>query len=167
MHHYAQLPDPPAGVSAGAIMARFIDATGFRFHMATEGLTENEINFRPTEESMNTLELTRHIYSVLSWAHRSFQPTAKFDKTRTTFPELREGVLTTCAAFSAHLQQMSDEELAAVSVYLKRNDTTYSFWYLINGPISDALTHVGQIITWRRIAGNPIARISPFTGEGY
>ena len=29
-------------------------------------------------------------------------------------------------------------------------------WHLFNGPIDDAISHVGQITSFRRSAGNPI-----------
>jgi hypothetical protein len=36
---------------------------------------------------------------------------------------------------------------------------------LINGPIADALTHIGQIVSWRRINGNPQpSGVNPFKG---
>ncbi|MHC4608217.1 MAG: hypothetical protein ACYTAF_15010 [Planctomycetota bacterium] len=38
------------------------------------------------------------------------------------------------------------------------------FWNLINGPISDALTHVGQINALRRQAGKPAAGANVFLG---
>lgn len=31
---------------------------------------------------------------------------------------------------------------------------------LVQGPLSDALTHIGQLATLRRLAGNPVARVS-------
>ena len=36
---------------------------------------------------------------------------------------------------------------------------------LVQGPIGDALTHVGQIVMLRRMAGNPIHAASYFTAE--
>ena len=36
---------------------------------------------------------------------------------------------------------------------------------LVQGPIGDALTHVGQIVMLRRMAGNPIHPASYFTAE--
>ena len=36
---------------------------------------------------------------------------------------------------------------------------------LVQGPIGDALTHVGQIVMLRRIAGNPIRSAAYFTAE--
>jgi len=41
----------------------------------------------------------------------------------------------------------------------------FPFWNLINGPISDALWHVGQVVTFRRSSGNPFpAGVSVLTG---
>ena len=50
---------------------------------------------------------------------------------------------------------MSDSELESSNMTSSSTGKTYPFWYMLNGPIADALTHVGQITTWRRIAGNP------------
>jgi hypothetical protein len=36
---------------------------------------------------------------------------------------------------------------------------------LIQGPIGDALTHVGQIVMLRRVAGSPVRAESYFTAE--
>lgn len=164
---YQSLPTPPEHISAAAVLARLVDAIGFRYQLATADLTSNEINFRPVEGSMNMLELIDHIYKVLSWGHSAFDKNAIRQTNLKSFEDYRDATLQVCENFKTMLLQMTDEEVAQVSIHLKRNDTDYSFWYLINGPIADVLTHIGQIASWRRIAGNPIARISPFTGEGY
>ena len=39
-----------------------------------------------------------------------------------------------------------------------------SFWHIINGPIADAFTHVGQINSFRRLSGNPVPKANVFTG---
>jgi hypothetical protein len=39
------------------------------------------------------------------------------------------------------------------------------FWNMINGPLADALTHVGQINTYRRMNGNPTPRADVFRGR--
>ena len=36
---------------------------------------------------------------------------------------------------------------------------------LVQGPIGDALTHVGQIVMLRRMSGNPIRSVAYFTAE--
>ncbi len=35
---------------------------------------------------------------------------------------------------------------------------------MLNGPISDALTHVGQVNSFRRLSGNPVYGANVFTG---
>lgn len=167
MSNYHSLPTPPENFSAGSILARFIDSIGFRYQMASNGLTENEISFCPVEGSMNMTELNQHIYQVLAWAHRAFDKDAVRRKDLESFDDYRTAILQCCAEFKGRLLIMSDEEIESVGVYLRRADANYSFWYLINGPLTDVLTHIGQMVSWRRIAGNPVARISPFTGEKY
>lgn len=164
---FQSLPPTPSNLRSGAILSRFIVAIGFRYQVATNGLTQNEIQFRPVEGSMNMLELLDHIYKVLSWAYKAFDKNAKMDIPTNTYEGYREGTLQVCEAFKKRLEEMTDEEIEQTEVYLKRIDTTFSFWYLINGPISDVLTHIGQINSWRRIAGNPVDRISPFTGDPF
>lgn len=161
---FQSLPPTPSSFNSGAILSRFIVAIGFRYQVATKNLTEEEIQFRPEEGSMNMLELLDHIYKVLSWAYLAFDKDAKLDLPNMDYEGYREGTLQLCETFRNKLMKLTDEEIEQTEVYLKRMDTTYSFWYLINGPISDALTHIGQINSWRRITGNPVERISPFTG---
>jgi hypothetical protein len=37
---------------------------------------------------------------------------------------------------------------------------------MINGPIADALWHAGQVVTLRRVSGNPInPKVSVFNGR--
>jgi hypothetical protein len=164
---FQSLPPTPSNCSSGAILSRFVVAIGFRYQVATKGLTENEIQFRPVEGSMNMLELLDHIYKVLSWAYLAFDKNANLDIPNKNYESYREGTLQVCEAFRKKLLAMTDEEIEETEIYLKRIDTTFSFWYLINGPISDVLTHIGQINSWRRIAGNPVERISPFTGSPF
>jgi len=56
------------------------------------------------------------------------------------------------------LISMSDEELMKISI------DNRPFWHIINGPISDALTHIGQINSFRRLAGNPTPKANVFVG---
>ncbi|MFK7773236.1 MAG: hypothetical protein AB8F94_13895 [Saprospiraceae bacterium] len=164
---FQSLPPTPSHSNSGAILSRFIVAIGFRYQLATKDLTPNETEFRPIEGSMNMIELLDHIYKVLTWAYKAFDKNAPTDYPLETLENYREGTLEVCEAFRKRLLEMTNEEIEQTEVYLKRIDTTFSFWYLINGPISDVLTHIGQINSWRRMAGNPVERISPFTGESF
>jgi hypothetical protein len=45
------------------------------------------------------------------------------------------------------------------------NRSSYPIWNLINGPLSDVLYHTGQIVSFRRTSGNPIAKgVNVFMG---
>jgi len=163
---YQSLPEPPKESSEGKILARLVDGIGFRYQLATQGFTQKEIDFCPVEGSMNMMELIHHIYGLMKWTSGAFH-LPYTPKELTNFEEYRAETLHLCQIFSEFLSSQSDESIRAAGVYLKRMDKHFSFWYLINGPLADALTHIGQINTWRRISGNPVARISPFTGESY
>ena len=57
MNLYNKINETPADYTAANTLARFVDSFGFRYRFSTEGLTENEINFRPVEGSMDMYEL--------------------------------------------------------------------------------------------------------------
>ena len=45
------------------------------------------------------------------------------------------------------------------------HDLEFPFWYSINGPIADAMYHLGQVVALRRAAGLPIPDgVNPFMG---
>ncbi len=54
---------------------------------------------------------------------------------------------------------MSDEDLGRLRIRDK------PFWNIVNGPFSDALTHTGQINSFRRLNGNPVSGANVFLGE--
>ena len=167
MQFYQNLPEPPDQISGCTILTRFVDSIGHRFYHATDGFTEHEINFRPVEGSMSMMEVISHLYRLLFWTYSCFNTDVRPNKGLETFEEYRAEILMVCEKLSTHLKTFPAADLDKTNILLRRANKTYPFWYLINGPIADALSHIGQLTTWRRIAGNPIARISPFTGEPY
>ena len=69
-----------------------------------------------------------------------------------SFQQIRKASLLVLKDLTKKLKEMSDLELYEME---KKTSRKLPFWYWINGPLADALTHVGQITSWRRIAGNP------------
>lgn len=58
--------------------------------------------------------------------------------------------------------------LEEYNIVFQRGDTKSElpFWNQINGPISDALWHIGQVVSFRRSSGNPFSpRVSVLTGK--
>jgi len=61
---YFQIPDYPESYSAYTVAARVIDGLGFRYYWATEGLTEKDLVYRPSEEARSMLETIDHIQNL-------------------------------------------------------------------------------------------------------
>ena len=149
---YQTLPELPEAVSSTNVMARLVDGLGFRYRWATEGLTENEHAFRPCETSMNMTELMQHLYN-LAYTANTVLGGSEEKRDLTDFDELRSETLRLYKDLGERLLLMPDSQLAECTYSGRREG--FPFWYLLNGQIADALTHVGQIVSWRRIAGNP------------
>lgn len=165
MDLYHSIPDIPSETSATNVLARVVDGLGFRYKWATEGLTENELEFRPCDSSMTMQALLEHVYHIASIANRVFGGSVVYNQSITDFIELRAETLRMYDDLSQRLKEMDDAELEQCNFNIGPGKT-FPYWFLINGPIVDALTHVGQINSWRRIAGNPLPRgINPFIGK--
>lgn len=163
---YRELPAAPDSFSAAGVVIRMVDALGFRYHWATEGLRNEDLDYRPSEDARSTIETLRHVYDLSAMIHRAVvQDTAGSPPPR---PETLEGLRRQTLE---HLYQ-SRLALQAPGLDLETcqirtgSGKTFPFWYVLNGPLADALTHVGQINSMRRASGNPIpAGVNVFLGK--
>ncbi|MEQ9412191.1 MAG: hypothetical protein RIF39_00100, partial [Cyclobacteriaceae bacterium] len=59
---------------------------------------------------------------------------------------------------SQQLKSTTKNDLSELNMVFQSGDhqTEFPFWNLLNGPISDAIWHVGQVVSFRRSSGNPI-----------
>jgi hypothetical protein len=83
-----------------------------------------------------------------------------------TFEELRRHTLESLQKASEILKNSKD--ISQFKIIFKRGESSseFPFWNQINGPISDAIWHVGQVITFRRSSGNPYnSKASVFSGK--
>jgi uncharacterized damage-inducible protein DinB len=151
---YPILPNTPEEINAATVLSRLVDGIAFRYRWSTEDLTDNEFHFRPVEGSMNMEELLKHIYTLAYVANTT---TGGGSTERVTdfknLEHLRKETLTHYDILSKRLLTTTNSDLESYTFV--RNETILSFWFLINGHLADALTHIGQVLTWRRIAGNP------------
>ena len=159
MIDFERIPDPPETVGAGSVMARLLDGLGFRFRWATTGLQEADYAFRPGPDTMSIGELVAHTWGVVNWVGLSV-----FGEERVPRPSeaaaQRLAVLEIVSALRDAFSAMDDEALQALTI-----GRGQPFWNMINGPIADALTHVGQINAFRRLAGNPTPQANVFLGQ--
>lgn len=156
MAHYRTIPEYPPRVSAGAIMTRLLDGLGFRFYWATEGLSSSDYVFRPNQDCMSIEELVGHVWGLVNWVVIS---ATDIKNRKPSEPEKqREQILNMIYFLRSRMRNMSESDLAEITIDSRR------FWHVINGPLSDALTHVGQINSFRRLAGNPVPKANVFKG---
>ncbi len=163
--HYENVPAPPTHWDAKNVMIRMLEGIGFRYAHATAELPDHLADYQIAPDVMSMIEVYRHIYELLWWISRSVGLRAKYDKSINSLSAYRTATDELCYQLQSQLVQMSDEEVSRSVLHLRRNDTYYPIWYFINGPLSDSLTHIGQILSWRRAAGYPCSYISMLDGK--
>ncbi len=167
---YASIPEYPEAYTAGAVCARLIDGLGFRYYWATEGLSETDLAYQIDTTIRTSLATLEHIHGLSQTIVNSIdkRPNVRPSKKRDlSWEEMRAETLNNLKHTSEVLLTSSQEDLEAYEIVFQRGDksSNYPFWHQLNGPIADALWHVGQVVTFRRASGNPIdSRISVFSG---
>lgn len=156
---YYQIPDYHETYTAGTITARMVDGLGFRYFWATEGLRPEDLSYKPSESGRTSAETIAHLYGLSNFILRSISKDFKATKNpEMTFEEKRKQTLLNFKAASDILGKSQDLS--------KFDNEKYPFWNLINGPISDALWHCGQVVMLRRASGNPFnSKVSVFRGK--
>ena len=157
MHKNQELPfedisKTPNDLTATNTLLRMVEGLAFRYRWATENLSEENIKFKPHPTSMSIEEVNAHIFDLVDSTNRVFGGEKQNKDSLNSFHKLRIKSLNILADLSERLKEMSDEDFSKIE---KNTSRQLPFWYWINGPLADALTHVGQITSWRRIAGNP------------
>lgn len=159
---YREVPAYPAEYTAETVTARMIDGLGFRFYWATEGLRPEDLAYRPNDVARTTEETIDHIMGLSTIVLNAIKKT----------PNVRTGEETSALSFTvkrkrtldmlaeaSHILKNGSGKLAEYDLVFQRgeNKTTLPFWHNLNGPIADALWHVGQVVSFRRSSGNPLS----------
>lgn len=166
---YYQIPDYPEDFTAETVAARMIDGLGFRFFWATEGLRQEDLDYKPSESNRTTGETIEHIYGLSKTIVNATQSKVNSGAAeQLTFEQIRQRTLENIATASKILKEASEGEIKDMKVIFQRgeNTTEFPFWNMINGPIADAIYHTGQVVGYRRASGNPIpGGVRMLTGE--
>ena len=167
------IPDSPDTISCVNIITRMLQGLGFRYHWATKGLRNEDLDYRPTDSAKNCLETLKHIYILVEIINAATQNKisvrpAPIENIPNEFEILREITLNRIKESCVLFESMTLDELGLLKIKFNRGGAFSEFpvWNLINGPISDAIYHVGQIVSFRRTSGNPIEKgVNVFLGE--
>jgi hypothetical protein len=162
---YNELPMPPTKMSATTVLVRLIDGIGFRYRWATEGLCQQDLLFQPCTSSKKIGELLEHIQRLLM-VSESYITDRELEEIKPLgFEERRMLTFEIILRIREALLGIDDVHLSERTYKLPWSKDKMPIWYLINGPLSDVLTHIGQIASWRRINNNPIQGASVFFGK--
>ncbi|MGD1840201.1 MAG: hypothetical protein ACFB0B_04795 [Thermonemataceae bacterium] len=155
---YRQIPATPDTYTPGNVAARMIDALGFRYYWATEGLRAEDFDYKPSTNARTTRETLDHIDGLVIYINNAVKKQTNFRKTKekTLFSVQRKQTLLLLKEASDLLRQSSAEEIENFTMIFDGREKAYPFWNILNGPVADALWHVGQVVTFRRASGNPI-----------
>jgi len=134
------------------VLRHALATIAFRGGIALKDAPADFAEFRVSESTRSPAEILAHIGDLIVGSHYLF---------RGDFIRLESRPLPW------------DEEIARFFTGVRELDTflasdkplAHSVEKMIQGPIGDALTHVGQIVMLRRIAGAPIQEAEYFTAE--
>ena len=126
------------------MLRHFLAALAYRTQKALRDMPDGFPQFRPGLEARSPHQLICHMTNVLGYGRTFFLGGSFPSRVPTDFK-------VDVAAFH--------EMLRDLSVYLQRGTPLHGTTEerLLQGPLSDAMTHVGQLALLRRLAGSPVA----------
>lgn len=168
---YEAIPDYPTSMTTGNAIGRVIDALGYRYYWATEGLRQEDLTFDPGGENQSAIAVLNHIHGLAGTLINSHNKVAN-ERPAPPKPEeftaLRKETLMRIKSASDLIKSYSDEDIEKLTIAFKRGEqvSEFPYWHILNGPLADAIYHVGQIVSYRRSSGNPIhPGVSVFMGK--
>jgi len=168
---YAQIESYPEVFTSATMVARMIDGLGYRYYWATEGLTDDDLIFRPSEDASNVIETLEHLHGLSECilncidGKPNIRPRAERNL---SYDELRHESLMNLKQASDMLNANPNMDMSARKVIFKRGDSEseFEFWHLLNGFLADAIYHTGQIVSFRRTNENPVnPKMNVFMGK--
>lgn len=164
---FSEIGDYPNEFSQSNIVSRMIEGLGYRYYWATKSLNDNDLNYKPSDDSRTTFEVIKHIHELTIMISSSFEnKTVDFPSEQYDYKSLREKTLLNLKYI--HDKLKSSPDFSKLSISFQRGDSimSFPFWNQINGPISDALWHCGQVVMNRRASGNPLQKgVNVFIGK--
>ncbi len=166
---YKEIPESSENFTAGTVAARLIDGLGFRYYWATEGLRQEDLDYRPNDKARATSETIDHIYSLSRLIVNATLNKANLsggEEAELSYVEKRERTLHNFK-MAADILRLSDDISQFKTIYKSESsETSFEYWNQINGPVLDAVWHCGQVVLLRRASGNPFnSKVNLFTGK--
>jgi hypothetical protein len=145
------MPENPAALNR-QLLRHAVATVAYRGGKALRDAPDGFAEFRAGEESRSPAEVLAHISDVLDWGLTLAKGSEKYHVSDTVpWEKASQRFFASLEALDAYLA--SDAPLAC------------SPEKLVQAPIADALTHVGQIAMLRRLAGGPMRPENYYVAE--
>ena len=172
--YYYEIPDYPSKYTAGTVAGRVADGLGFRYYWATAGVRSEDMGYKANSDGRTIEETLDHIWNLTKIVMNATNkvPT-EFGGSNPleglSFEQKRHQTLEFIKTAAENLKKSSSKDFKKFQMIFKYQDgnsNEYPFWNELNGPMSDALWHVGQVVLMRRGAGNPFnSNVSVLSGK--
>ncbi|NNE15578.1 MAG: hypothetical protein HKN51_11415 [Saprospiraceae bacterium] len=168
---YSMIDGYPDNFESGNIIKRMIDGLGYRYYWATDSLRNEDLDFKPGETNRTSRETLEHLYNLSGFILNSAANKPNIrprPENNDTWEEMRSKTLNNLYTAADQFSKKSSKDIETTTLDFQRGDnsSSVSFWHLLNGPLADALYHVGQIVSNRRASGNPLdPRVNVFMGK--
>ncbi|KAA3634395.1 MAG: hypothetical protein DWP97_07175 [Calditrichaeota bacterium] len=134
------------------ILRHSLATMAFRTTHVLKSYKENYSEFTPCNDVMTPLRIINHMQMMMHYVDTVFRETT-FE--REEFPNLDD-------AFRNLLNNLQKLDKTIESLVTIDEDKILS---MFQGPILDAMTHVGQLATLRRLSGDPIEGVKYHQAE--
>jgi hypothetical protein len=156
---FRSVTEYPQRQDANGVLMRWIDGLGYRFYWATEGLTPEDYAFSPGHGCATIGDLVGHVWGLANWVHIAVLGEGLGEPRGDDPQAQRAQVCRMLYTIRTSISAINQESLFDLRI------EGHPFWHVVNGPLSDALTHVGQIASFRRLNGNPVPRHNVFSAS--
>ncbi len=135
-------------------LRHLVASLAFRFEHVTEGAPEDFGDFTAGAEVRTPCDIVRHMSGLVGLVHEQFVAFQRERLEPLPWEEERARFLEALALVDA---DFAKGEL--------REDATLSLGRILQGPLTDVATHIGQLATLRRLAGSPVTKVSYIAAE--
>ncbi|WP_186757194.1 DinB family protein [Echinicola salinicaeni] len=158
---FGNITEHPESYSPGTVAGRMVESLGFRYRYASQDLKEADYDFKAEESARTIGETIEHIYGLSIVIRNAVIQKPYVKRENIDLATTRKETLLILKETYDHLISMDTSDMKKIKIR-----DTYPFWIVINGPLTDAIWHSGQIATLRRANGNPMPKgVNVFLGE--
>ena len=135
---FKSIPQYPDNYKSGNIIQRMIHGLGYRYYWATEGLTDKDLKYRPSNKAMSSLETLEHIYGLAETINNTSLKKVNYRPYRDApenFESIRRETLNHLQLAANRFSDLSYDEISDNEIIFETNDikTVFPLWNLING----------------------------------